>query len=171
MEEELEKLDFVYDVYQFRWDRIVLPALQEFYRVHGHTDVPESFVVPSGDEAWPKLTWGYRLGNIVGIIRRREVYSTQVAMSKEELDRIGFCYDISIAERDWTEKTLPSIRVYRQVFGNCIIPKLFIVPSCPPWPEKAWGMPLGVAVCDIRVGKTYVGQVARDKDVLDLVLY
>ncbi|KAE9015820.1 hypothetical protein PF011_g7439 [Phytophthora fragariae] len=90
MEEELEKLDFVYDVYQFRWDRIVLPALQEFYRVHGHTDVPESFVVPSGDEAWPKLTWGYRLGNIVGIIRRREVYSTQVAMSKEELDRMAF---------------------------------------------------------------------------------
>ncbi|KAE9350725.1 hypothetical protein PF008_g6288 [Phytophthora fragariae] len=55
MEEELENLDFVYDFYQFKWDRIVLPALREFYRVHGHTDVPHDFIVPIGDEAWPKL--------------------------------------------------------------------------------------------------------------------
>ncbi|KAE9121125.1 hypothetical protein PF010_g7227 [Phytophthora fragariae] len=167
MEEELDKLGFVYDAYQFRWDRIVLPALREFHRVNGHADVPRSFIVPSGDQAWPKLTWGYRLGNIAGHIRHQEVYSTQVTMSKEELDRMGFCRGMSIAERDWTEKILPSIRVYRQAFGNCIIPKLFIVPSCPPWPEKAWGMPLGVAVSDIRFGSTYVDQVARDKDVLD----
>ncbi|KAE9316890.1 hypothetical protein PF001_g7099 [Phytophthora fragariae] len=169
MEEELDKLGFVYDAYQFRWDRIVLPALREFHRVNGHADVPRSFIVPSGDQAWPKLTWGYRLGNIAGHIRHQEVYSTQVTMSKEELDRMGFCRGMSIAERDWTEKILPSIRVYRQAFGNCIIPKLFIVPSCPPWPEKAWGMPLGVAVSDIRFGSTYVDQVARDKDVLDSV--
>ncbi|KAE9130382.1 hypothetical protein PF005_g8463 [Phytophthora fragariae] len=145
MKEELEKLDFVYDVYQFKWDRIILPALREFYRVHGHADVPKDFVVPIGDEAWPKLAWGYHVGHVVSKIRHREAYSTLVAMSKEELDRMGFCYDMSIPERDWTEKTLPSIRVYRQVFGDCIIPTLFIVPSLPPWPEKAWGMALGAA--------------------------
>ncbi|KAE9350723.1 hypothetical protein PF008_g6290 [Phytophthora fragariae] len=169
MEEELERLDFVYDVYQFKWDRIVLPALREFYRVNGHTDVPEIFIVPSGDEAWPKMTWGCHLGTIVKDIRHKKVYSTQVAMSKEELDRMSFCYDMSIPERDWTEKTLPSIRVYRQVFGDCIIPYLFSVPSCPPWPEKAWEMPLGVVACDIRTRPTYVDQVARDREVLDSV--
>ncbi|KAE9222273.1 hypothetical protein PF005_g6750 [Phytophthora fragariae] len=62
MEEELERLDFVYDFYQFKWDRIVLPALREFYRVHGHTDVPHDFIVPIGDEAWPKLP-----GHCVGV--------------------------------------------------------------------------------------------------------
>ncbi|KAE8900807.1 hypothetical protein PF003_g15154 [Phytophthora fragariae] len=69
MEEELDKLDFVYEFYQFKWDRIVLPALREFYRVNGHVDVPKSFVVPIGDEAWPKLTWGHRLGHTVVAIR------------------------------------------------------------------------------------------------------
>ncbi|KAE9050992.1 hypothetical protein PR003_g17146 [Phytophthora rubi] len=169
MEEELEKLDFVYDVYQFKWDRIILPALREFYRVHGHTDVPHDFIVPIGDEAWPKLAWGSQLGQTVVKIRHREAYSTQRCMSKEELDRMGFCYDMSIPERDWTEKTLPSIRVYRQVFGDCIIPMLFIVPSLPPWPEKAWGMALGAAVSKCRGGTYYMDQVARDREVLDSV--
>ncbi|KAE9287569.1 hypothetical protein PF008_g26371 [Phytophthora fragariae] len=169
MEEELEKLDFVFDFYQFKWDRIILSALREFYRVHGHTDVHESFIVPIGNEAWPKLTWGYRLGHTVVTIRHQEAYSTQVAMSKEELDRMGFCYDMSIPERDWTEKILPSFQVYRQEFGDCIIPFLFIVPSLPPWPEKAWGMKLGTAVSKIRAGFTYGDQVARDREVLNSV--
>ncbi|KAE8997832.1 hypothetical protein PF010_g1330 [Phytophthora fragariae] len=51
MEEELEKLDFVYDFYQFRWNRVVMPALREFYRVNGHADVPKNFVVPIGNES------------------------------------------------------------------------------------------------------------------------
>ncbi|KAE9021753.1 hypothetical protein PR002_g12162 [Phytophthora rubi] len=169
MKEELERLDFVYDVYQFKWDRIILPALREFYRVHGHTDVPDSFVVPIGDEAWPKLAWGYRLGHTVVTIRHQEICSTQVSMSKEELDRMNFCYNMSIPERDWTEKILPSFQVYRQEFGDCIIPAAFIVPSCPPWPEKAWDMALGRVVKDIRYGTIYVDQVARDREVLDSV--
>ncbi|KAE8997833.1 hypothetical protein PF011_g15309 [Phytophthora fragariae] len=90
-------------------------------------------------------------------------------MSKEELDRMGFCYDMSIPERDWAEKILPSIRVYRQMFGDCIIPYTFTVPSLPPWPEKAWGMALGAAVSKCRGGTYYMDKVARDREVLDAV--
>ncbi|KAE8971707.1 hypothetical protein PR001_g26811, partial [Phytophthora rubi] len=169
MEEELERLDFVYDFYQFRWNRVVMPALREFYRVNGHADVPKNFVVPIGNESWPKLAWGYHLGEVVGKIRHQEAYSTQMAMSKEELDRMGFCYDMSIPERDWAEKILPSIRVYRQVFGDCIIPYTFTVPSLPQWPEKAWGMALGAAVSKCRGGTYYMDKVARDREVLDSV--
>ncbi|EGZ22488.1 hypothetical protein PHYSODRAFT_496849 [Phytophthora sojae] len=168
MKEELEKMSFVKNMAQYKWDNIVLPALQrQFRRVHGHADVPTDFVVPTGDEAWPELAWGFRLGGTVSRIRRVNAYRTLVAASKEELDRMGFCYDMTIAERDWKEKILPAFQVYRQEFGDCIVGYSFTVPSCPPWPEKAWKMPLGVIVHGIRTSLIYAEQVARDKDVLD----
>ncbi|EGZ22502.1 hypothetical protein PHYSODRAFT_489649 [Phytophthora sojae] len=167
MEEELDKLGFVRSTYQFKWDNIVLPALRQFRQVHGHADVPVWFVVPSGDEAWPELAWGYRLGRAVSKIRGEHHYSAQVDMSKEELDRMDFCYEKSISDRKWEEKILPSLQVYRQEFGDCIIPTAFTVPSCPPWPEKAWKMPLGIVVNCIRSRVAYAEQAARDKEVLD----
>ncbi|EGZ22477.1 hypothetical protein PHYSODRAFT_384666, partial [Phytophthora sojae] len=169
MEEELKNLGFVANVNQFKWDNIVLPALWQYRKIHGHADVPQGFVVPSGDEAWPRLAWGHRLGRVVSDIRNRKTFSSQVAASKAELDEIGICYDMLLADRDWKEKILPSFQVCRQEFGNCLIPKVFTVPSSAPWPEKAWTMPLGVVVREIRSGANYVEQVTRDKEVLDAI--
>ncbi|OWY98147.1 hypothetical protein PHMEG_00031157, partial [Phytophthora megakarya] len=36
MLEELERMDFALNVTQFKWDRIVLPSLRQFYKVLGH---------------------------------------------------------------------------------------------------------------------------------------
>ncbi|EGZ22507.1 hypothetical protein PHYSODRAFT_398962, partial [Phytophthora sojae] len=165
--EELETLDFARNASQYKWDNIVLPALKRFHQVHEHADVPQEFVVPTNDETWPRLTWGCRLGNTAHSIRRKEAYTVQVAMSKEELDRIEFCYDISIIERDWTKKVLPSLQVYRREFGDCLVPTAFVVPACPPWPEKAWGMTLGIVVSRCRIGGGYAEQATRDREVLD----
>ncbi|EGZ22530.1 hypothetical protein PHYSODRAFT_488407 [Phytophthora sojae] len=74
---------------------------------------------------------------------------------------------MTLIDRDWEEKILPSIRVYRQEPGNCIMPQAFVVPSSAPWPEKAWGKPLGIVVSEMRFRKAYAEQAARDKDVLD----
>ncbi|GMF37759.1 unnamed protein product [Phytophthora fragariaefolia] len=169
MEEELKHLDFVRNVSKYKWDNIVLPGLRRFYQEHGHTDIPQQFVVPDGDESWPRLAWGYRLGSIVIAIRHEIVYLAQVATSKDDLDRMDFCYDMTLADRDWEEKVLPSIQVYHKEFGHCIIPIAFAVPSRPPWPEKAWGISLGTIAKSIRARKTYAENAARDKDVLDAV--
>ncbi|KAG6950683.1 hypothetical protein JG688_00014051 [Phytophthora aleatoria] len=69
-------------------------------------------------------------------------------------------------ERDWTGEILPLLNTYRQEFGHCIIEQGFKVPSCRPWPTKAWGMSLGKVVNRIRVDAAYVEQVARDKDIV-----
>ncbi|EGZ22511.1 hypothetical protein PHYSODRAFT_489153 [Phytophthora sojae] len=74
-----------------------------------------------------------------------------------------------LVDRDWKEKLLPSFQAYRQGFGNCIIPMAFTVPSYPPWPQKAWTMPLGKVVDEMRRGKCYVEHAARDKAVLDAI--
>lgn len=143
-----------------------MPALRVFKDIHGHADVPTAFVVPRGDEAWPELTWGWKLGNTAKDIRSTGAYAPFVARSRDELDRMQFCYDMSVAERDWTYKVLPSLRVYYQVFGHCLVERHFQVPATSPWPRKAWGMQLGVTVQNIRTGRSYEEQVARDKETL-----
>jgi hypothetical protein len=167
MTQELDDMDFVRDVFQFRWDRIFLPSLRRFLEVNGHTDVPKVFVVPIGDETWPKVAWGVRLGGMVDKVRCGKAYAAQIAESKEELERLQFCYKTSIAERDWVEKILPSVRVHRQEFGHCIVPQSFVVPASSPWPEKAWEMHLGYAINRIRAGSCYAEQVTRYKAILD----
>ncbi|EGZ22490.1 hypothetical protein PHYSODRAFT_445515, partial [Phytophthora sojae] len=54
MKEELERIDFVWNASQYKWDHIVLPSLQRFYEVHRHSDIPRDFIVPTGDDSWPR---------------------------------------------------------------------------------------------------------------------
>ncbi|KAG2814743.1 hypothetical protein PC129_g15218 [Phytophthora cactorum] len=165
MIEELERVGFVQNVPQFKWDHYVLPSLQTFKKLYGNTDVPYYFVVLERGESWPKLAWGKRLGLTVTVMRVGRAYASQMAGSKEELEKLEFCFS-TIAERDWTEKILPSFRIHQREFGHCIIGRGFKVPSCHPWPTKAWEMPLGHIANNVRMGRTYVEQVSRDKEIL-----
>ncbi|OWY91630.1 LOW QUALITY PROTEIN: hypothetical protein PHMEG_00039707 [Phytophthora megakarya] len=79
---ELERMDFVWNVTQF--NGIVLYF--RFYKVHGHLDVPNEFVVPE-DKAWPMLAWGRRLGYTV--MQLRSGYREQTAKSNEVLEKMG----------------------------------------------------------------------------------
>ncbi|ETP40692.1 hypothetical protein F442_12014 [Phytophthora nicotianae P10297] len=168
MIEELERIGFVQDVAQYKWDHIYMPSLRQFQKLHGTTDVPHNFVVPEGNDAWPKATWGVLLGSIVRAMRHGTNYATQMAASKEELEKMGFCFT-TLAERDWTEKILPSLKTYEQEFGHCLIRQDFKVPCCQPWPKMAWGMTLGEVVNRMRVDAAYVEQATRDKEILDTI--
>ncbi|KAG6965053.1 hypothetical protein JG688_00007381, partial [Phytophthora aleatoria] len=70
-------------------------------------------------------TWNLALGAITNAIRSRSAYSTRVTAS---IKKIQFCLTI-IAERDWTKNSLPSLTTYSQEFGDCLVGRLFIVPS------------------------------------------
>ncbi|KAG7379456.1 hypothetical protein PHYPSEUDO_008561 [Phytophthora pseudosyringae] len=164
--EELEAIGFAPAASQFKWDTIIMPSLRRFYAVHSHTDVSQTFVVPRGDATWPTVAWGWRLGRTVDHIRHGTVYAPQLEKSEEELESMGFCYKTTIVERDWTEKILPSLEVFRQEFGHCLVSLPFKVPEDPKWPCKAWGLNLGTVVSSMRVQATYTEQAARDKDRL-----
>ncbi|KAJ8576059.1 hypothetical protein ON010_g3152 [Phytophthora cinnamomi] len=167
MAAELKKLDFVFNVSQFQWDEIIMPALRHYYTVHGHTDVPARFVVPDGDDAWPRISWNWSLGNTVRIIRSNGGYARQVEESKEELKDMKFCFETSVAERDWNKKILPALKVFHEVNDHCIVDHLFKVPCESPWPEDAWGLRLGKTVSDMRMRKCYVELAAQDEDILN----
>ncbi|KAE8886693.1 hypothetical protein PF003_g29383 [Phytophthora fragariae] len=166
MDTELKEMNFALNVLQFQWDEIIMPALRHFYQVHGHTDVPRTFVVPDGDDAWPRLSWNWQLGVTVVRVRIENAYARQVKESKEELKEMKLCFE-TIAERGWNEKILPALKVFRQVHHHRLVGSLFKVPHAAPWPEEAWGLRLGPIVSQVRFGSNYVELATRDKDILN----
>ncbi|KAE8877589.1 hypothetical protein PF005_g10559 [Phytophthora fragariae] len=151
--QELEDMGFAWDRSQYKWDRFVLPALRRFYDLNGHTDVPLSYRIPKGSPEWPEHLWGHHLGRKVAHMRNREDFATQLEADKNEMERLNFCHDSTLFVRNWREKVVPALRVFRQEFGHCDVENPFVVPSQFPWPEAAWGMRLGKTVQQIRCGK------------------
>jgi hypothetical protein len=162
-------MQFAWDWSQYKWDHIVLPALRRYFELNDHTDVPNDFVIPKGDRQWPERLWGLILGRRVHNIRSRGDFFQQVEADANELQRLAFCHDSTLSGRDWREKVLPALKVFRQQFGHCGVGKRFTVPASPPWPEAAWNMRLGATVQSIRSGNLGAGQYQRELEELGFV--
>ncbi|KAL3660753.1 hypothetical protein V7S43_014156 [Phytophthora oleae] len=158
-------MDFAFNVSQYKWDHLILPALFRYYELNGHSDVPTEFRVKTGDGEWPEKPWGLRIGHRVLNIRSQGDFKAQVEKDWEVLTRINFCFNIT--DREWDTRVLPSLVVYPQKFGNCDVPERFEVPDCPPWPKAAAELRLGPVVDRMRRQKGYAEQCARDADVLE----
>lgn len=163
--EDLDRVGFVWDIMDHKWDQYFVPSLRRFHELHGHTDVPQAFVVPSDDTDWPRELAGWRLGKMINKVRSFDAYLPQVDRSLPELEALDFSF--SIFERSWSEKILPSIRVFQRLHGHCKIAQQFVVPSQAPWPEKAWDTRLGFIVQNIRGRGDFFQQVARDSEELE----
>jgi hypothetical protein len=85
----LEAIDFVWRWDEYQWTRRILPSLEVFHRVEGHSNVPIGFVVPS-ESPWPESAWGLKLGNVIVAIRRRTTYSKLVDRDAGRLMELGF---------------------------------------------------------------------------------
>ncbi|EGZ22460.1 hypothetical protein PHYSODRAFT_330255 [Phytophthora sojae] len=71
--------------------------------------VPQSLVVPTGDERWPLVTWGYKLGRAVSQLRYKlENKSPLPAGMKEELERMSFVRNV--AQYKWDNSVLRRCR-------------------------------------------------------------
>lgn len=172
---ELNTLGFVWERLQPEWN-LVLEALVTYSMLHGHVRVPSSFVVPhDGDEeeAFPRATWGIRLGNAVHRMRIRHdfVRGPTAASRKAQLDGLGFVWDVNEraflrtyhalkhfrrAERRKLVTASGSSEAYR--FKALRVPSTFVVPAGEEhgWPEDLWGLPLGAKCSAIRHKGLYV---------------
>ncbi|KAE9332111.1 hypothetical protein PR003_g14671 [Phytophthora rubi] len=159
----LEDLGFVWDFYESEWSERILPALENFYRLMGHCQVPQSFAVPS-DECWPTLSWGLKLGNVVSGIRSDGSYSTQVMRDKTRLKELGFVWDFF--ESEWSKRIMPALEAFHQLHGHCRVSRSFVVPSEATWPENAHGLKLGIIVGTIHRSASHFDQIARSMNSL-----
>ena len=85
-----------------KWEDVILPALQNYYRLHQNVNVPKNYICPIND-SWRVEHWGFELGKQMDNIRHRNDYSKQVLSSAEVLKSIKF------GEADTCEKTVNQI--------------------------------------------------------------
>ncbi|KAJ0395671.1 hypothetical protein P43SY_009482 [Pythium insidiosum] len=144
------------------WRHGKLAALATYTRLYSDTLVPSPFVVPTGDPAWPKATWGFALGFFVH--RIRQFPDRLTAAERDDLDALGFSF--SPRETMWTDRLLPALLAYSEQLQRGFVPRDFVVPSQAPWPEKTWGLRLGILVHSIRSQDSFRRQRERDEGLL-----
>jgi len=174
---ELNQLEFVWERLQPEYN-LVLEALFHYKSIHGHVQVPASFIVPHDTEAkkeWPMATWGIPLGNCVYRIRSRGDFlsSDETAwLRRRQLDNLGFIWDVS---EHAFRKFLMSIKYYKKFEGGGFsenrapirVKSTFVVPEGSwvmekngmmrnPWPEELYGYPLGAKCSAVRQKGLYV---------------
>lgn len=146
---------------QFLWKEVTMTALRTFQSIEGHFFIPYTFVVPEGDDRWPRTTWGYRLGFWVGELRRRrhnlELYQL------EDLFDMEFVWDARAAK--WNQFYAPAMRQFTSLFGHSHVPQTFVVPATNDWPLELHGYRLGQKVNNLRCGQaTLSGMDDGDED-------
>jgi hypothetical protein len=45
------------------------------------------------------------------------------------------------------EKVKAAFLQYKALFGDLLVPDIFVVPVTEDWPEELWGIKLGVCMC------------------------
>jgi hypothetical protein len=153
-------MDFVWRVRpgtgRAQWE-VVKTALGVYKKEHGNLLVKQSFVVPRSD-LWPQETWGTKLGLAVNGIRNHDQFLKSGSESEPErrgwLVSMDFVWKVSEEagkpHLDWgIVKT--ALTVHKKEHGNLLVKQRFVVPQSDPWPQKTWGMKLGLAVNGIRV--------------------
>ncbi|KDO25679.1 hypothetical protein SPRG_08978 [Saprolegnia parasitica CBS 223.65] len=151
----LDAIGFVWDLREFNW-QWRMRAFKTYRELHGHTNVPQAFSVPSDDSRWPVHTWGLALGDIVHNLR-----TGAMAIRKDQraqLEAIGFVWAAN--KYSWSD-TLDALKTFRGLHGHVNVPQIFQVPSeNPAWPPHTWGLKLGAAVRNFRMRKNVI---AKDK--------
>jgi hypothetical protein len=161
---ELNTLGFVWGRMQPEWN-MILEALITYSTMHGDVLVPNKFIVPHGERAWHKATWGIPLGNCVYRIRARNDFlrGSNADTRREQLDGLGFVWDV---HEDRFRKFYTALRHFARL-GDCgayssgrtkalRVPCSFVVPQSDDWPKELWGFQLGVKCTAVRQKDLYV---------------
>ena len=159
---QLDALGFIWRDRDRRWHEVYV-ALAAYKEAHGHLRVPRAFIVPAYIP-WPAEAWGMALGKRVSYIRARAAYVKGNPTRRKQLDELGFCWDEF--ERRW-EVLLSALVVYKELHGDLLVPKAFVVPSEAPWPIDAWGAKLGDSVHNIRLKGDYIRHDPKRRQELD----
>jgi len=158
---ELNRLGFVWERLQPEWN-LILGALITYSSINGDLLVPVNFVVPRGEDVWPKATWGISLGNCVYRMRIRNDFlkGPKGATRRSQLDGLGFVWDIGEYSFDKFLAALQHFATFSKKTyedGPLKVPSTFQVPDKDPsWPRELWGYPLGAKCSAVRQKGLYV---------------
>ncbi|KAF1324289.1 Formin protein 20, partial [Globisporangium splendens] len=134
----------------YLWTNVSVVSLKTFYSIHGHFLVPYAFTVPHGDAAWPRQTWGYKLGYWVIELRRDK--SKLKAYQLQDLAAMQFVWNAR--EARWNQYFVPAMKKYTELYGKSSVPQSFVVPHDDGrWTRELHGYRLGQKVNNLRCGE------------------
>jgi CRISPR/Cas system-associated protein Cas5 (RAMP superfamily) len=119
-------------------------ALLAYKSREGDLLVPRGFIIPVEDE-WEKELWGVKLGTAVDSIRNNNAYKQY----RPELEKMGFDYGPQRTLYGW-DLVKRALQAYKDVVGDLLVPRGFIIPEEYEWEKELWGVKLGIAVSCIR---------------------
>ena len=140
-------------------------ALLAYKALYGDLQVPKAFVVPE-DPTFPEELWGMCLGAETQRIRNKRKFKEHRA----ELEDMGFDFAVqngaSLRSLCGTWRTArQALLAYKALYGDLQVPKAFVVPEDPTFPEKLWGVCLGAETQRIREKRKFKQHRAELEDM------
>lgn len=131
----------------------VKAALKTYKALHGHLNVPKSFIVPFNDLTnWTDAQlWGMHLGELVSTIRSKNNDSSPFPLDelKPWLKKNGFVWNVT--DHRFENVIKPALKHYMSIHGNLDVPKSFEIGLFDEnWPEATRGLKLGRVCSQIR---------------------
>ncbi|CAE8733344.1 unnamed protein product, partial [Polarella glacialis] len=166
----LDELGFVWDSEKFKFQELIIPALEWYRREFGNLSVPLKYELPESDPL-PKLLWGFKLGAAVNKIRSRQGYVKGRPDRQRVLDELGLICEASPDRKKsmkelghvgkpqdiiFTQQLLPALQMFRDWHGHLNVPVRFIMPESQDIPTLLQGFPLGLVTNQIRSYKYLV---------------
>ncbi|GMF10440.1 unnamed protein product [Phytophthora lilii] len=157
----------VEDWKRYLWNEVTVPAMTVYREMNGDLLMPISFTVPEGNTAWPRSTWGYRLGYWTSELRRSK--DKLLPYQLEDLKNLDFSW--SAREARWNRYFVPAMQKYQELHGTSHVPQSFVVPSDDPnWPVELHGYRLGQKVNNLRCGDPLgIGPNAEEWQEVELI--
>ena len=166
---ELRDVGFVFDVAEYTFESVLVPALRWFKAEHkGNLLMPTTYVVPKDCENVPPQCRGLRLGNLCSRIRcKPETLNIDASAEKRLiLENLDFPFDK--VDYLFRNKTLPALLWYKHRFGHLLINTRFEMPSDDESvPDMCRGYRLGPCVNKIRVRGDYVRDSDERREILE----
>jgi len=151
--EELIAMGFDYTNCERRIDfNTVKETLLVYQEIYGNLSIPVAYIIPVEEERFPKKIRGKAFGKMIVKIRNNHAFKEH----KEELIAMGLeIYENSKALIDF-ELIKQSLIVYKERYGDLLVPKRFIIPiDDEAYPIKMRGKLLGRMVSKIRNNNTH----------------
>jgi hypothetical protein len=156
---KLDNVGFIWDVYEWRWATVVIPALRMWMEVHGPHAYPRCHdAIPDADDdpVWGGTAFsGLKIGLYCQHIRLGSTRHPLPPWVHAEVGNLGLPI-MDAGETKW-ERAVPLLEQYVAIHGTAVVPPdVYVVPAEAPWPPEMWGEPLGELLRLSRRSRRYI---------------
>ena len=133
--------------------KTLLDGLNSFHSVLGYKErMKKTTCLP---EDHPTLS-GLAIGQL---FHRAKKWNGHVGFSEQDLDHLKVYPSWNSV---YTGTIYPLVVIFHNMYEHVLIPQIYKVPCCRPWPAWSWNQKLGLQIQNIRVGTMSISEDGKD---------